>query len=157
MVRQGRKSRQIMQKYIARTETAWDSSTYVEQTLLCELDEEVTVKRIRIHSNFVLSDQADALQVFEWAIVQVQTDALATIPAPLYNQMTEDNLVVATGTIVGSAAIPGQVLEYDHTITMRKLKGSSVWLIMNLQDTGSSLAGTAVQHVYSQIHYLEDA
>ena len=146
-----------MQKYIARTETAWDSNTFVEQTLLCELDEEVTVKRIRLASNFVLSDQADATQVFEWAIVQVQTDALATVSAAVYNQMTEDNLVVATGTIVGSAAIPGLLLEYDHTITMRKLKGSSVWLIVNLQDIDGSLAGTAVQHVYSQIHYLEDA
>ena len=156
MVRGGHKSRQIMQKIVTRQDVAWDSSTYIEQTLLATLDEEVTVKRIRFASNFIFSDQADVPLVFQWAIIQLQTDATATTSSSLYAQMTEDNLVIATGTVAGSADYRTVLFEYDHTITMRKLKGSSVWLVVNLQNL-ASLSGTAVQQTYSQVHYLEDA
>ena len=153
MVRRGRKSREIMQKLIIRDGVDWDSSQYLASRLLAEFDEEVTVKRIRFSAALSFTDQADLNRTYQWAIVQIPTDALALTQSGIFAQMTEANLVVVTGTWNPSDG--GSQLEYDHTITMRKLKGSSLWLILNLADA-LSLAGTAKQYTYSQVHYLED-
>ena len=153
MVRGGHRSRQVMQKFVDRISTDWDTTTFLESTVLAVFDEEVTVKRIRVSSYLDFSDANDKDLMFQWAILQLQTENPALTPAGVYNQMTEDNLVIVTGQFE-----PGSYpfIEYDHTITMRKLKGSSLYLIVNLADVGTSLAGTARQYTYSQTHYLED-
>ena len=66
--------------------------------------------------------------------------------------MYDDNRIVVTGlNQVGR----GGPQTYDHPITMRKLKGSSIYLLYQLVDpAGTSSVGVRV-YATAQLHYLE--
>ena len=128
-----------------------DSDIFEAETITNDLDEEMIFKRIRISVAGLPTNQAAAAapSVLRWALVQADTTITPTV-----SDMTDDNRVICTGNLQVSGG-NGDTDVYDHTITMRKLKGSSLYLLWELINaTGAS---SLTYRVYStvQLHYLE--
>ena len=107
-------------------------------------DDECIVKRLRMTVNVRVADQNDTYNPLKWYIIQVPTSA-----TPVLNDKDQENLLIAQGMCTGV----GGPATYDHTITMRKLSGSSVWLLQYVPDT---FAGDTIVETQLALHYLED-
>ena len=144
MARRAR-SKQAMQKLITRQlDIAWGSSDTFKAIQLTDpagFDDECIVKRIRI-TLATTPGNADILIPMLWTVVQTQDNN-----APTEATMYGDNLVVSSG-----AATPSTPSSYDHTITMRKLSGSSLFLCLNVPGTWS---GPGKFSAIAQVHYVE--
>ena len=137
-----------MQKLITVNQQSWGSSdTYKTFALTPSggFDDECIVKRIRvtIQVNCNQDITQDAYEPLYYSILQLQADT----PVP-ESAMYEQNAVIATG--IASAVAPAV---YDHTITMRKLSGSSVYLC--LQNPGTFGGSNVESNVVAQLHYVE--
>ncbi len=141
------RSKQAMQKHITRNIVTWGSSeTFKVSSLLTGglgFDDESIVKRIRVTVSTDPDNIGDENRPLTIAILQTATDS-----PPVEADMLENNLVVATGM-----AAPGNIFVYDHTITMRKLSGSGLWLCTQYP---TSPSGTPTVETYAQVHYVED-
>ena len=139
------RSKQAMQKLITRSIVTWgagDSFKNLQLTDAAGFDDECVIKRIRCTVNTDPDNIGDENKPVTIAILQTPTNV-----QPIEADMLEDNLVVVTGM-----AAPGNMFVYDHTITMRKLSGSSLWLCTQYPLTPS---GTPTVETYTQIHYVE--
>ena len=145
MARRAR-SKQAMQKDIKQTITHWGASDTFKTQLMTSnaggFEEECIVKRLRVSLAIKPDVDADLSEGVYWAILQTATDS-----APVEADLTENNLVVAGGLVTAQNAVT-----YDHTITMRKLRGSAVWLCIQAPNTFS---GTPVVSTWTQMHYVE--
>ena len=145
------RKRQGMQKYVQEHyANTSDSSTFGFETISADLDEEVLFKRIRINCSSIPLDQstlaAISYVVINWALIQADT---AITPAAA--DMSDNNRVIVTGQynlLTGTQT-------YDHTITMRKLKSSSIYLLWELQNPTNATLSVG-NYAYLQLHYLED-
>ena len=142
MARRAR-SKQAMQKLITRQlDIAWSASdTFkaIQLTPSAGFDDECIVKRIRV----TVTHQGNVLEPpILWTVVQTQ-DTTAPTEATMYG----DNLVISSG-----AATPSTPGLYDHTITMRKLSGSSLYLCLNVPGTWSQAGEFSA---ICQVHYVE--
>ena len=147
MARRAR-SKQAMQKLITRNQQTWGDSDTFKTFMLSPaagFDDECIVKRLRVTIQVNPNDQIvlDGYEPLYWTIVQLQTT-----DAPTESTMYENNTVIATGIATAS-----NTSVYDHTITMRKLSGSSVYLCLSNPGTFGS---SSVEHnVIGQLHYVE--
>ena len=139
-----------MQKFIQEHYAALtDIAPFAYETVSSDLDEEVLFKRIRLSVAIVartLETSQSPLAV-RWSLIQADTAI-----TPANTDAVDDNRCIVQGVFSLSAGTGS--MEYDHTITMRKLKSSSIYLclqIMNISGATVSLAA------YSSIglHYLE--
>ena len=144
MARRAR-SKQAMQKLITnQLDVAWtasDTFKAIQLTPSVGFDDECIVKRIRMTLALQPSN-SDLFVPFLWTIVQTQDTT-----APTESTMYGDNLVVSSG-----AATPTNPSVYDHTITMRKLSGSSLYLCINVPGTTTSDMKFST---IAQVHYVE--
>ena len=127
-----------------------DSTVFHYETISADLDEEVLFKRIRLSIAAIGEDNTTlgTPMALRWAFIQADTGI-----TPTASDMSDDNRVVCGGVlplIFGSG-----LAEYDRTITMRKLKSSSIYLCLQLLiPTGASSMDVNV-YSYVQCHYLE--
>ena len=143
-----------MQKLILRaTGTMAQGQTFFYNTLAA-FDEECIVKRIRVSfaTNRILD--TDDMGPYTWAIIQCDT-----LQAPTVDDFEAETRIIATGIFAGgqfaSLTVPSPTLLYDHTITMRKLKETAVYLIYAKADD-SAMDQDVESVIYSQVHYIED-
>ena len=136
-----------MQKQVQFDQREWpDSKTFHALNMTGEVtgfDDECIVKRLISSIGIFPTDAQDNYNTFTWQIVQTQTDT-----EPVEGDMYEDNLTIAGG--VFQAHSPAH---YDHTITMRKLSGSCVWLLIQCP---GGLRDAVTVTAYTQLHYVED-
>ena len=147
MARRAR-SKQAMQKLVTINQQTWgasDTFKAINLTPAGGFDDECIVKRIRVTIQVNQNSSSDdAYEPLYFSIVQTQTDDTPTI-----NTWLDNNLVVATGIVSAG----GGSRTYDHTITMRKLSGSAMFLCLSNPGTFS---GSDVEHnVLAQLHYVE--
>ena len=142
------RSKQAMQKFITRGITTWGAADTYKVTSLISgpsspaFDDEAIVKRIRCTVSTDPDNVGDENRPLTIAILQTATDT-----PPIEADMLESNLIVVTGM-----ASPGDNFVYDHSITMRKLAGSGLWLCMQYP---LSPSGTPTVETISQVHYVE--
>ena len=145
------RKRQGMQKYVQEHyATTSDSSVFAFETISSDLDEEVLFKRIRVNASSIGLDQATVaaagVVIVNWSLIQADT---AITPTPA--DMSDNNRVIVTGQynlVTGTQT-------YDHNITMRKLKSSSIYLLWELQNPTNATLSVG-NYAYLQLHYLED-
>ena len=141
------RSKQAMQKHITRSIVVWGASDTFKATSLLSggpgFDDEAIVKRFRVTVSTDPNNVGDENMPLTVAILQTATDT-----APVEADLIENNLVVVTGM-----AAPGNMFVYDHSITMRKLSGSGLWLCTQYPLTP---VGTPTVETYAQVHYVED-
>ena len=142
------RSKQAMQKLVTLSEHTWDPADTFKAIQLTGsegFDDECIVKRIRstVQANNNATPE-DAYEPMIWTIVQTQTER-----APQESDMYDNNLVVATGIVSAG----GGSRTYDHSITMRKLSGSSLFLCLQVINTphGNDFTSTTI----TQVHYVE--
>ena len=142
------RSKQAMQKLVEFDQTSWgaaDTFKVIDLTGTGGFDEECIVKRIRVSISIQSSSYpADIDTSLIWSILQTQTDS-----PPTESDMTENNMVIATGIVT----VQNGSITYDHTITMRKLTNSGLWLGLQCP---FSFAGTPRVTTVSQVHFVED-
>ena len=142
------RSKQAMQKLVEFDQTSWgavDTFKVIDLTGSVGFEEECIVKRIRISISIQSSSYpADIDTSLIWSILQTQTDS-----PPTESDMTENNMVIATGIVT----VQNGSITYDHTITMRKLTNSGLWLGLQCP---FSFAGTPRVTTVSQVHFVED-
>ena len=147
MARKYTRSRQAMQKIITSDQREWASSktfqAYNMTDATAGFDDECIVKRLIGSIGIFPTDSEDNYNLFNWQILQTQTNT-----EPVEADMYEDNLTIAGG--VFQAHSPAH---YDHTITMRKISGSAVWLVV--QSPGG-LRDAVQVGAYTQLHYVEN-
>ena len=140
--------RQVIQKFVESDQSIrLTGAEPFDSIKLVTFDEEVIVKRIVSSIVGIMSDPSEYAAV-HWSIIQADTEIT---PSPL--DTIDGNRVIIGGLIVYSGGF-SQPADYDHTITMRKLSNSAVYLCFALK-SASSLTGLDV-YAYSQLHYLED-
>ena len=136
-----------MQKHIQFDQRTWDSAktfqAYNMTDATAGFDDECIVKRLIASIGIFPTDAQDNYNAFTWQILQTQTNT-----EPEESDMFEPNL-----TIAGGVFSPHSSWSYDHTITMRKLSGSCVWLVLSCP---GGLRDDVVVTAYSQLHYVED-
>ena len=137
----------IVQEHYA---TVTDSATFAFETISADLDEEVLFKRIRVSlSALPTSTNAKANPaIVRWALIQADTSI-----TPTAADMYDDNRVVATG--ICNSVLGSSVQTYDHTITMRKLKSSSIYLLYSYAEPTGASSCTVGMYATCQLHYLE--
>ena len=144
-----------MQKIVKDMRNTWPAGTSFLYLKLAEFDEEVIVKRIRA-SLYVTTDVTPDLgDLVSWKWAIIQTD---TTQDPTSTDFIADTRIIATGLFSPhtiQASPWSDPLLYDHTLTMRKLKETAVWLIFAKCDQ-SSIDEELKSCAYTQIHYLED-
>ena len=145
MAKQGMQ-KQVQEHYANTT----DSAVFAFETITSDLDEEVLYKRIRLNLSSIALDQATLAAtsyiVINWTLIQADTAI-----TPTNADMSDNNRVVVTGQY----NLQTGTQTYDHTITMRKMKGSSLYLLWELQNpTGATLS--VGNYAYVQLHYLEN-
>ena len=141
------RSKQAMQKITNDEYDAWSTSQTSAMIALSPtdgFDDECIVKRLRVTCNVRVANQDDTYNPLKWYIIQSPTNE-----TPVVNDRLQENLLIAQGMCTGA----GGPSTYDHTITMRKLSGSSVWLILYVPDTFET---TTIVEVQTALHYLED-
>ena len=142
------RSKQAMQKLVGSNQTSWgaaDTFKVIDLTGTGGFEEECIVKRIRVSISIQSSSYpADIDTSLIWSLLQTQTDS-----APTESDMTENNMVIATGLVT----IQNGSITYDHTITMRKLTNSGLWLGLQVP---LSFAGTPRVTTVHQVHFVED-
>ena len=141
------RSKQAMQKITNDEYDEWSTSQTTNFLALSPtdgFDDECIIKRIRVTLNVKVADQGDTYNPLKWYILQ-----MPTAQTPVIADRLQENLLVAQGMCTGA----GGPSTYDHTITMRKLSGSAIWLVQYVPDT--FLTATVVE-VQSAVHYLED-
>ena len=136
-----------MQKHITFDQREWDAAktfqAYNMTDATAGFDDECIVKRLIASIGIFPSDSQDNYNTFTWQILQTQTNT-----EPVEADMYEPNL-----TIAGGVFQPHSPSTYDHTITMRKLSGSCVWLVIS---SPGGLRDAVTVAAYTQLHYVED-
>ena len=136
-----------MQKLVTFDQRTWDSGKTFQAYNMTDatdgFDDECIVKRLISSISIFPTDAQDNYNTFCWQILQTQT-----ADAPVESDMLEDNL-----TIAGGLFSPHSLQIYDHTITMRKLSGSAVWLVVQCP---GGLRDDVVVSTYTQLHYVEN-
>ena len=140
--------RQVIQKLI-NTDTALRLTGVApfDYIKLATFDEEIIVKRIVLSLSGIMEDVDQFAQV-HWSILQADTEI-----TPLTGDTVDGNRVIIGGILTFSGGF-SQPATYDHTITMRKLTNSAVYLCVSLK-SATSLDGLDFV-AYTQLHYLED-
>ena len=130
--------------------TVSDSSTFAYETISADLDEEVLFKRIRLSiTNLALTSNArNNPAIVRWALIQADTSI-----TPTAADMADNNRVVATG--INNTVLGAGVQTYDHTITMRKLKSSSIYLLYQYAEPSGASSCSVGVYATCQLHYLE--
>ena len=132
-------SRQSMQKFIdASTVSVPAGETAVGLDIT--VPEEIVVKRITAHALPFLSAEQNNDNPFCLAVTQSDTGSAQTTDIDEPNRLVRSEF--------GNTNSPGNL---DYTLTMRKLDGSGIHLlIQNLE-----LASQVTYHVRLVVHYLE--
>ena len=131
-------SRQAMQKFVQQ-DTLAVSSGATFNALSLQIPEEVIIKRIVL--NVVCRSSATGFTDGAFIASVCQNDSFN----PTTGDATDENRLVRSGCGVGSAP-----LNLDHTITMRKLAGSGISVVLeNVGVTSESY------EVKLTLHYLE--
>ena len=148
MARRRSGRRQVMQKLIdTDTSLRLTGVAPFDSIKLITFDEEVIVKRIVLSLSGIMEDTSQFAQV-HWCIIQSDSEI-----TPDVSDTINGNRVIVGGILPYSGGF-SQVATYDHTITMRKLTNSAVYLLVSLK-SASSLDGLDFV-AYTQLHYLED-
>ena len=137
----------IVQEHYAQVT---DSSSFAYETISADLDEEVLFKRIRLNIG-TIPETANAKSfpsVVRWALIQADTGI-----TPVTADMSDDNRVVASG--MNQVSLGSSVETYDHSITMRKLKGSSIYLLYHVYEPSGASSLDVGVYATAQLHYLE--
>ena len=147
MARKYSRSRQAMQKLITFDQRTWAQGktfqAYNMTDAAAGFDDECIVKRLISSISIFPTSSDDNYNTFSWQILQTQT-----ADEPVEADMNQDNLSIAGGLFA-----PHSLQIYDHTITMRKLSGSAVWLVLSCP---GGLRDDCVVSAYTQLHYVEN-
>ena len=144
MARQG--MQKIVQTHYAQVQ---DSATFAYETISAGLDEEVLFKRIRL-SFGILPETANAKSnpaIVRWALIQADTAI-----TPTSSDLADDNRVVCSGLMQTQTSTTSV---YDKTLSMRKLKGSTLYLIYFYSEPSGASSVTIGTYASVQLHYLE--
>ena len=140
MVTMGKKSysRQAMQKFVFEDQVSVSAGTGLT-ALSFQIPEEVIIKRIVLNSCLYTSTSQVGQGNFIASVCQ--NDSFN----PALTDATDENRLVRS-----AAGTPYTPINLDHTITMRKLAGSGISVILN--NVGGTDEG---YYVKLTLHYLE--